>query len=301
MMPGSAESMGLMGPIGPISPMPDAHEFLSCRGRRPYRNGEHRERNMAIRLDCPCGKKLRVGDELAGERTRCPACNQILAVPLVLDREPYAIADETREERKSRIISQPREETDQDADIQEFEADEGSTSSKKSASWVPAYCYHCDVSAECKRCVFYSGKQASVETEHAGNYVIVRTNYRNIQRHQIFLCQACALEGWKSYFTVKILMAAGGQALVLLAAVFLLVVPTTGSASAMHILVGLVLLCSGFPIYYFVISLGKLLNPTYSRSVMGKIAIRLARREVARHTGADSFFTSGKMKRMRRG
>jgi hypothetical protein len=36
---------------------------------------------MPILLKCPCGKTLRVGDEAAGKRVKCPACTAILAVP----------------------------------------------------------------------------------------------------------------------------------------------------------------------------------------------------------------------------
>ncbi len=36
---------------------------------------------MAITLNCPCGKTLRVADEHAGKRVRCPSCQQIQMVP----------------------------------------------------------------------------------------------------------------------------------------------------------------------------------------------------------------------------
>jgi hypothetical protein len=36
---------------------------------------------MPISLTCDCGRNLRVKDELAGRKIRCPACAEVLAVP----------------------------------------------------------------------------------------------------------------------------------------------------------------------------------------------------------------------------
>jgi hypothetical protein len=36
---------------------------------------------MPITFPCACGQQLRVDDELAGKRVRCPGCQQILNVP----------------------------------------------------------------------------------------------------------------------------------------------------------------------------------------------------------------------------
>ena len=36
---------------------------------------------MPITLSCPCGKTLRVADEHAGKRVKCPACTAILNAP----------------------------------------------------------------------------------------------------------------------------------------------------------------------------------------------------------------------------
>ncbi len=43
---------------------------------------------MPIDIHCGCGKHLRVRDELAGKRARCPACSTILAVPSPITRKP---------------------------------------------------------------------------------------------------------------------------------------------------------------------------------------------------------------------
>ncbi|MBM3979520.1 MAG: hypothetical protein FJ304_04405 [Planctomycetes bacterium] len=37
---------------------------------------------MPIAFDCSCGKTLRVPDEFAGRRAKCPACAAVLTVPL---------------------------------------------------------------------------------------------------------------------------------------------------------------------------------------------------------------------------
>lgn len=37
---------------------------------------------MPISVQCACGKKLQVKDELAGKRGKCPACGQVLNIPL---------------------------------------------------------------------------------------------------------------------------------------------------------------------------------------------------------------------------
>jgi hypothetical protein len=36
---------------------------------------------MPIPLTCPCGRALRIKDELAGRKVRCPACKDVLSVP----------------------------------------------------------------------------------------------------------------------------------------------------------------------------------------------------------------------------
>jgi hypothetical protein len=42
---------------------------------------EHENAPMPIALSCTCGRALRVKDELAGKKIRCPQCQSILAVP----------------------------------------------------------------------------------------------------------------------------------------------------------------------------------------------------------------------------
>jgi hypothetical protein len=37
---------------------------------------------MSITLTCSCGRGLRIRDEQAGKRVRCPACGDVLATPV---------------------------------------------------------------------------------------------------------------------------------------------------------------------------------------------------------------------------
>jgi hypothetical protein len=43
---------------------------------------------MAIVLNCDCGRKLKVGDEMAGQEGQCPACGRVLQIP-----HPVEVAD----------------------------------------------------------------------------------------------------------------------------------------------------------------------------------------------------------------
>jgi anti-sigma factor RsiW len=63
---------------------------------------------MPIDLSCDCGRALRVKDELAGKKIRCPQCKSILAVPTKEDEaeemllEVIADEDEEPAERRPR-------------------------------------------------------------------------------------------------------------------------------------------------------------------------------------------------------
>ena len=37
---------------------------------------------MPIELQCPCGKRLRMNEEAAGQQGKCPVCGAILDIPL---------------------------------------------------------------------------------------------------------------------------------------------------------------------------------------------------------------------------
>ena len=46
---------------------------------------------MPISLSCQCGKALRVKDEFAGKKVRCPGCKEVMSIPLP---EPEASPDD---------------------------------------------------------------------------------------------------------------------------------------------------------------------------------------------------------------
>lgn len=246
---------------------------------------------MPIPLLCPCGKRLQVGDDKAGDRVRCPGCKRILDVDQYREKERYRFDDEAPKERKSRIVSRDSEEVGDEPDEQD-EVEEVEEVKKKSTSWVPAYCYNCDDSTQCKRIVFWSAKFGSRETSHHGNMIVTRTTYRNIQQHQIYLCRECATEEWRKVFTKRLVWSIVGEAALLLFFIAALVgVPK----DAVAILLTMVLF-SGIPLYFFISNMRKMKKPTFGKSIMEPIAIKLARREISRHTRADTFFTSKTIK-----
>ncbi len=54
---------------------------------------------MTIQFDCKdCGKSLRVKDEKAGRKTRCPACNAVMTIP-ELDADDEGLGDDLLDER----------------------------------------------------------------------------------------------------------------------------------------------------------------------------------------------------------
>jgi hypothetical protein len=58
---------------------------------------------MPIQIDCKCGRRLKVADEHAGKRVRCPACKTTLAVP---EEEP--IECDVLDEPEEGIQEEPR-------------------------------------------------------------------------------------------------------------------------------------------------------------------------------------------------
>lgn len=72
---------------------------------------------MPITFSCPCGKTLRVPDEHAGKRVKCPACGAVGAVP---SAEPKfeVVEDEPKEQLAARPVARPatRRADDEDDD-----------------------------------------------------------------------------------------------------------------------------------------------------------------------------------------
>src|SRR5688572_15973398 len=122
---------------------------------------------MPIRLNCPCGKKLQVADQLAGKRTRCPGCDRVLSVFEKLDQEAYRFADDPEESLgaevdrpKKKREAREREEDGRTPPVREArerDEEDGRPGGKWWAppdSWVSADCYQCGVSEGCRCCVF---------------------------------------------------------------------------------------------------------------------------------------------------
>lgn len=60
---------------------------------------------MPIVIQCSCGKQLRVGDDLAGKKVRCPACKEVLtaeSAPAV-EEEPPVLEMEEEEQPRQRL------------------------------------------------------------------------------------------------------------------------------------------------------------------------------------------------------
>ena len=77
---------------------------------------------MPIPVKCECGRSMKVKDELAGKRGKCPSCGTMLLIPVldvqpVIEEEPPAYhmvgspEDEARPRREAR---RPREEDEED-------------------------------------------------------------------------------------------------------------------------------------------------------------------------------------------
>lgn len=60
---------------------------------------------MPIEFGCPCGKTLRVRDDLAGERVKCPVCGEIRNVPL---DSMSVFVDDAEEEEEEAPVPEPK-------------------------------------------------------------------------------------------------------------------------------------------------------------------------------------------------
>jgi RsiW-degrading membrane proteinase PrsW (M82 family) len=62
---------------------------------------------MPIQVECVCGRRLRARDELAGKRSRCPACNAIVQIPALPmpDRTPRTIEETFPASAPDRLVA----------------------------------------------------------------------------------------------------------------------------------------------------------------------------------------------------
>jgi hypothetical protein len=73
---------------------------------------------MPFTLNCTCGKTLRIADEHAGKRIKCPACNGILSSAAPQPAMPAfeVVEDEPRQLTQARPVAKPRAVDDDDDD-----------------------------------------------------------------------------------------------------------------------------------------------------------------------------------------
>jgi hypothetical protein len=89
---------------------------------------------MPITFSCPCGKTLKVKDDLAGERIKCPACGEVQAVPAAADdwevveddapEGPAAAAEGERKtpvKRKKKKTNRPPRLRDREAEDEDWD------------------------------------------------------------------------------------------------------------------------------------------------------------------------------------
>jgi len=43
--------------------------------------GVSNQKDMPVKIYCPCGQKLAVNEDLLGKHVRCPKCQRVLAAP----------------------------------------------------------------------------------------------------------------------------------------------------------------------------------------------------------------------------
>jgi hypothetical protein len=76
---------------------------------------------VPISVTCTCGKALRVKDEIAGKKIRCPVCKQVLEVPVPemdVEMEDDAADTQIREQPAPKVParSKPRDDYDEEED-----------------------------------------------------------------------------------------------------------------------------------------------------------------------------------------
>ena len=57
---------------------------------------------MPISFDCACGKPLKVDDSFAGKRAQCPACQQVVPVPLKSKLRVQVVEEAPKRKKKKR-------------------------------------------------------------------------------------------------------------------------------------------------------------------------------------------------------
>jgi len=81
---------------------------------------------MPITLKCGCGKQLKVRDELAGKKARCPVCGTIIPIPLPITQKPPVLekkrlASRDEEELEEQAVSRPKRAASRSDEADDYE------------------------------------------------------------------------------------------------------------------------------------------------------------------------------------
>jgi hypothetical protein len=65
---------------------------------------------MPITFSCPCGKSLRVNDEMAGRKARCPGCQAVIDIPSPADEPAFEVVEDDAPPRPllARPVARPK-------------------------------------------------------------------------------------------------------------------------------------------------------------------------------------------------
>jgi len=237
---------------------------------------------MPMIVKCPCGKQYEVGGQHRQEQIRCSSCGRTLAVSRELalegDAAPLPAADEP-----------PLD----DLEVLE-QVDERERPVERRASLPPVgpRCYLCDGEGKGKSYHFFAGWFES--TLSYGN--VVTTRYKNLQKYEIYLCQECAVAGWKRIYKVRVVLWGGGLFVPLLGVVLVLA-GVQDRPLTLLLLIILVVLSIGL-IAGLIHSVLKCLAPP-DRDRMERLAIRWARRDEDFADAGDVFFTSNQFRNLK--
>src|SRR5438477_8429795 len=62
---------------------------------------------MPITFDCACGKTLRVNDDLAGRKARCPACQAVVDIPAPAADPGFEVVEDAAPPPAKPLLARP--------------------------------------------------------------------------------------------------------------------------------------------------------------------------------------------------
>ena len=135
---------------------------------------------MASPMKCHCGRDIVVEPAAEGKLYECPFCKKVTRIPAARPAPPPRPAPVDPEDDDDPGLIAPVEQRPGFQDI-------------KHSKGTPQECYRCRQVTKGKTYCFVAGFYAG-KTEKAihARVRVVSTIYRNMERHGIFLCPACA-------------------------------------------------------------------------------------------------------------